>query len=140
MARATLAYDDVMHLMGYAKGPASDLEVLGYEKSKDGLRQFLNEAPDIGALLSGVILTDLKNLGIFPREFSSSRPEAYTAYVENAGPLYAVVEIDKPSVWTKSYFATPEEAATYLVGARVEASWLPRSRTRPRPVRVEHAP
>jgi hypothetical protein len=67
-ALVNLSYQDALELLGYASTGRHPLEILGYEYSTRGMRQFRQERPDVASQLVPLIQASLEEAGMFPRE------------------------------------------------------------------------
>jgi len=66
----TLSYQDVLELLRYAASDRHPLEILGYDCSTGGARQFRRDRPDYVPQVSKLIQSSLEESGSFPRELS----------------------------------------------------------------------
>jgi hypothetical protein len=67
----TLTYQDILELLLYADSDRHPLEILGYDCSTRGARQFRQDRPDFVPQVCQLIQTSLEEAGSFPRKPSA---------------------------------------------------------------------
>jgi hypothetical protein len=81
MTNVTLTYQDVLELLLYEESTRRPLEILGYEYSSRGIREFRRERPDYLPQIHALIRQSVDEAGNFPRALNSSTLEDGT-YLE----------------------------------------------------------
>jgi len=136
---STVEFDhtSVLEILGYAPTKRRPIEILGYEHSPEGVARWLRERPPAGKALVSVIVEDLEKHGVFPPNIDTRNPPAPTTFAEKRASVYSVVEIEKPSLVFRSFFRNAEEAAEWLIGCRLDRTWVPDIAELPKPTRTE---
>jgi hypothetical protein len=106
----TLTYRDLLQLIGLAPSDRHSLEILGYECSSRGLRQFRRERPDVFPQVYRLIEESLEETGTFPR---NARPDEALLVRQPDGriSLFYSAEISMArSIWAHRDFGSVREA------------------------------
>jgi hypothetical protein len=125
----TLTYQDVLELLRYAASDRHPLEILGYDCSTRGARQFRQDRPDFVPQVCKLIQTSLEEAGSFPREPSAEVLQEGT-YLER-GPddvisLHTSVEISvSQTARVRKDFASMRSAMIELLRRVSDPAYLP---------------
>jgi hypothetical protein len=127
----TLSYQDLLEWLGYATTDRHPLEILGYEYSTRGARQFRGERPDFLPQVCRIIEASLEEAGAFPRAPGPGVLED-GAYLERRPggtiALHRNVEVGmSQTARVRTDFATARAAALELVRQLIDPAYLPGS-------------
>jgi hypothetical protein len=124
----TLTYQDVLELLRYAASNRHPLEILGYNCSTRGARQFRNDRPDFLPQVCQLIRSSLEETGTFPRELSDAvrRDGTYLERgVEDVISLHCTVETGvSQTARVRSEFPSSRDAIIELVRRLSDPAYL----------------
>ena len=130
-----LAYADALELLGYLPSTRHPIEILGHEDSVEGRRAYRDHCAETESILLNYVRRDIERSGFFPASYRDETPSVGD-YIEER---VCLVSIEKPSVWTRTWFQTPDAAARALLRLRLDPQWLADARDDPAPTRVERS-
>jgi hypothetical protein len=99
------------------------LEAFGYDYSDSGLAEFRKVRPNIVPILIQAIITELEHDPVFPPSARKCLPQI-GLYIHHKNEGYAVMDIDKPSVFDEHVHATREGAARSYIYKSIDPYWL----------------